>query len=261
MESVNISMEIWEILVIFTVGSIAGFINTLAGGGSLLTLPVLIFMGLPAPVANGTNRLAIVVQSIFAVAGFKRKGVANFRLSLLLSGPIVLGAILGAWLAVDVSDVLFKKILAVIMLLVLFLILWNPIGRIYGSIEYNSHKANMRWGSRIVMMIILFFIGIYGGFIQAGIGFLIIATLTTIGGLNLVETNGQKVFIVGMNALCALFIFAFYDKIYWLIGLALSAGNGFGGWVGSHIAVSKGERFIRLVLTVCVIAMVIKLLV
>ncbi len=254
-------MEIWQILVIFTVGSIAGFINTLAGGGSLLTLPVLIFMGLPAPVANGTNRLAIVAQSIFAVAGFKRKGIANFRLSLLLSGPIVLGAIFGAWLAIDVSDVLFKKILAAVMLLVLGFILWNPIRRIYGSIEYNSHKANMRWSNRIVMMVVFFFIGIYGGFIQAGIGFLIIAVLTTIGGLNLVETNSQKVFIVGINALCALLIFVFYDKIYWQIGLSLSAGNGFGGWIGSHIAVSKGEGFIRLVLTVCVVGMVIKLLI
>lgn len=257
----NNSIEIWQVLVIFTVGSIAGFINTLAGGGSLLTLPVLIFMGLPAPIANGTNRLAIFVQSIFAVAGFKRKGIANFRLSLILSGPIVLGAIFGAWLAVDMSDVLFKRILAAIMLLVLFLILWNPIGRIYGSVEYNSHKANTRWGSRILMIVIFFFIGTYGGFIQAGIGFLIIAALTAIGGLNLVETNSQKVFIVGMNALCALFIFVFYDKIYWSIGLALSAGNGLGGWIGSHVAVNKGERFIRIVLTVCVIGMVIKLLV
>ncbi len=254
-------METWQIIVIFAVGITAGFINTLAGGGSLLTLPVLIFMGLPAPVANGTNRLAIVVQSIFAVAGFKKKGIANFRLSLLLSGPIIFGAVLGARLAVNVSDILFKRILAVIMILVLGFILWNPIRRIYGNVKCNSNETNTRWSSYIVMMIIFFFIGIYGGFIQAGIGFLIIAALTTIGGFNLVETNSHKVFVVGINALCALLVFIFYSKIHWSIGLALSAGNGLGGWIGSHIAVSKGERFIRLVLTVCVIAMAIKLLV
>src|SRR3970282_1578937 len=113
------SMELWQFLVIFTVGVVAGVINTLAGGGSLITLPVLIFLGLPAAVANGTNRLAITVQSIFAVTGFRRKGFSNFKISLLMSAPVLIGAVVGAQLAVNVSDVLFKRILAVVMLLVL----------------------------------------------------------------------------------------------------------------------------------------------
>src|SRR5574341_697919 len=104
-------MEIWQIPVIFTTGVVAGFINTLAGGGSLITLPMLIFLGLPASVANGTNRLAITVQSIFAVTGFRRKGVSNFKVSLFMSGPVLVGAVVGAQLAVNVSDLLFKRIL------------------------------------------------------------------------------------------------------------------------------------------------------
>lgn len=252
-------MEIWQIFVVFAVGIVAGCINTLAGGGSLLTLPILIFMGLPASVANGTNRLAIVVQSMFAVAGFKRKGVTNFRVSLLLSGPAIGGAILGAHIAVDISDALFKRILAILMVCILGFILWDPLRRMYGTIEHTSPVTRMCGGRRIALMGVFFFIGVYGGFIQAGIGFLIIATLTTLWRLNLIETNSHKVFIVGMNALCALLIFAFYGKIYWPIGLALSAGNGLGGWIGSHLAVSKGERFTRFILTVCVIAMAVKL--
>ena len=109
-------------------------------------------------------------------------------------------------------------------------------------------------------MIIFFFIGVYGGFIQAGIGFLLIAVLTTLRGFNLVETNSHKVFIVGINALFALVVFIFYSKICWSIGLALAAGNGLGGWIGSHLAVAKGERFIKLILAMCVIGMVVKLL-
>src|SRR3990167_8785846 len=130
------SMELWQFLVIFTVGVVAGVINTLAGGGSLITLPVLIFLGLPATVANGTNRLAITVQSVLAVAGFKRKGVSDFKLSLFRSLPALIGAIIGAQLAVDVSDILFKRILAVVMILVLGLILWNPIRRGRGNSQY-----------------------------------------------------------------------------------------------------------------------------
>ena len=254
-------METWQIPAIFTVGVVAGFINTLAGGGSLLSLPILIFLGLPTAVANGTNRLAITVQSIFAVTGFKRKGISNFKLSLLMSVPTLAGAIIGAQLAVNVSDLLLKRILAIIMLLVLGIILWNPIRMRYGNVQYNGGVANLSWNRRIVLMIIFFFIGIYGGFIQAGIGFIIIAVLTTMTGLSLVETNSHKVFIVGINALFALLVFVFNNKICWPIGFALAAGNGLGGWIGSHLAVTKGERFIRLVLTICVVAMVARLLV
>ncbi|MBM3182385.1 MAG: sulfite exporter TauE/SafE family protein, partial [Chloroflexi bacterium] len=252
-------MEIWQFPVIFAVGVVAGVINTLAGGGSLITLPVLIFLGLPATVANGTNRLAITVQSALAVAGFKKKGISDFKSSLLMSLPALVGAIIGAQLAVDISDVLFKRILALVMILVLALILWNPIRMRQGIVQYDGGITSLSLSRRISSIIIFFFIGVYGGFIQAGIGFLIIAVLTTMSRLNLVETNSHKVFIVGINALFALVVFIFNGKICWSIGLALAAGNGFGGWLGSHMAVTGGERFIKLVLAFCVVGMVVKL--
>ena len=248
-------MEIWHIPVIFTAGLLAGFINTLAGGGSLLTLPILIFLGLPTAVANGTNRIAIVAQCTFAVAGFKKKGVSNFKLSLLLSTPAIIGAIIGAYFAVDISDVLFRRVLAVIMLLILGLILWNPRQDSSG----NSNSLGRR--QLITAMTVFFFIGIYGGFIQVGVGFIIIAALTTITKFNLVVTNSHKVFIAGIYTIFALIVFAFNGKVCWEIGLCLAAGMGLGGWIGSHWAVKKGERWIRVVLTICVIAMVIKLFV
>jgi len=247
-------MEIWHIPVIFTAGILAGFINTLAGGGSLLTLPILIFLGLPTAVANGTNRIAIVAQCAFAVAGFKKKGVSNFKLSLLLSTPAIIGAIIGAYFAVDISDVLFRRVLAVIMLLVLGLILWNP--------RQDSSGSSNSLGRRqlITAMTVFFFIGIYGGFIQVGVGFIIIAALTTITKFNLIVTNSHKVFIAGIYTVFALIVFAFNGKVCWEIGLCLAAGMGLGGWIGSHWAVAKGERWIRVVLAICVVAMVIKLI-
>ena len=247
-------MEIWHIPVIFTAGILAGFINTLAGGGSLLTLPILIFLGLPTAVANGTNRIAIVAQCAFAVAGFKKKGVSNFKLSLLLSTPAIIGAIIGAYFAVDISDVLFRRVLAVIMLLVLGLILWNP--------RQDSSGSSNSLGRRqlITAMTVFFFIGIYGGFIQVGVGFIIIAAQTTITKFNLVVTNSHKVFIAGIYTIFALIVFAFNGKVCWKIGLCLAAGMGLGGWIGSHWAVAKGEHWIRVVLAICVVAMVIKLI-
>lgn len=257
-------MEIWHIPVVFIVGIISGFINTLAGGGSLLTLPILIFLGLPTAVANGTNRIALIAQCVFAVAGFKKKGVSNFKLSLLLSLPAILGAALGSLIAVDISDILFKRVLAIIMLLVLGIILWNSRQRQTQSPAENHQISDGNPGSLgrkhlITTMIAFFFIGIYGGFIQVGVGFIIIAALTMITRLNLVETNSHKVFIVGVYLVFSLIVFVLNDKVCWDIGLCLAAGMGLGGWMGSHWAVTGDERWLRTAITICVVAMVIKL--
>jgi uncharacterized protein len=254
-------METWQFFIIFGVGILAGFINTLAGGGSFFTLPMLIFLGLPAVVANGTNRLAITVQSIFAVAGFRRKGVSDFKSSLLLSVPSCIGAIIGAQLAVGIPDILFKRILAVLMVLFLGLILWDPIQRRYRITRHVENISELSWNRNIAVMIALFFAGIYGGFVQAGVGFLFIMTFNMIGRLNLVKTNSHKVFIAGINALFSLFVFLLHSKIYWITGLVLAAGTGLGGWIGSNLAVSKGEWFVRVVLAISIIAMVVRLLI
>ncbi|GJQ58839.1 MAG: sulfite exporter TauE/SafE family protein [Candidatus Scalindua sp. AMX11] len=252
-------METWQVPLIFTVGVVTGIINTLAGGGSLLTLPVLIFMGLPTATANGTNRLAIMVQNVFAVAGFARKDISDFRVSLFLSFPALLGAIIGAFIAIDISDILFKRILAGVMLFVLGLLIWNPSKSSRNKPEQGCGVFRFEQRHLLSSMTIFFFIGIYGGFIQAGVGFIIIATLTSIGKMGLVETNSHKVFVISVFTLFALIIFALNDKICWPVGVALAVGNGLGGWIGSHLAVAIGEQWIRLVLLVCVVAVVIKL--
>ena len=115
-----------EPLLIISIGFIAGFINTVAGGGSLLTMPVLIFLGLPPAVANGTNRVAILAQNIFGVAGFKSKGVSAFPYSIWLAISALLGAIIGAWIAVDIRDDLFNKILAVVIVIAVIFSVFNP---------------------------------------------------------------------------------------------------------------------------------------
>ena len=111
-------MDILNLLLLFGVGSIAGFINVNAGGGSSLTLPTLIFLGLEGALANGTNRVAIFIQNIFAVASFKKNEMHQFKESTELSLFTLPGAILGAILAVRVSSVLFERILGVVLILV-----------------------------------------------------------------------------------------------------------------------------------------------
>jgi len=247
-------VSIWQILIVIVVGIVGGFFNTLAGGGSLLTVPALIFVGLPATVANGTNRVAILVNSATAVAGFKQHGVADFKFSLGLSAPAVVGAIVGAWLAAGMPDTSFEKVLAAVMLLAVGLILWNPTRR------WQEGRAVLSPRRRLLAMIAFFFVGVYGGFIQAAVGFIIIATLVLITGLDLVQTNSHKMFVVGVYTLAALATFALSGKVNWGIGLILAVGNGIGGWIGSQLAVLGGERWVRVVLAVAVVAMAAKLL-
>ncbi len=246
-------MSIPEAMMIITVGFIAGAINTVAGGGSLITLPMLIFMGLPSPIANATNRIAIFSQNIFSVAGFRSKGVSVFPYALWLGISALIGAIIGAHLAIDVSDRWFNRILSVVMILVLISIIAKP------SRENNDAIAKLNLNDRIISIVIFFFIGVYGGFIQAGVGFLILAALTNVNNINLVKSNSIKVFVILFYSVSAITVFIINDQINWLFGLVLAVGNSLGGWFMSRWSVKKGDRWVRYFLIIVVSIMAIKL--
>jgi uncharacterized membrane protein YfcA len=246
-------MDFLDVLLMLGVGLVAGFINTIAGGGSLISLPVLIFLGLPSAVANATNRVAIFSQNIFGLAGFKSKGVGAFKYSLALGISALFGAILGAKLAVDIKGELFNKILAVVMIIVVFLTIKGKAKPMHLEGEINTLK------SRITGIITFFFVGIYGGFIQAGVGFLIIAALTTIHGYSLVKTNSIKMFVVLVYTIAALAVFIYEGKVNWLYGGVLAVGNSVGAWFASRWSVEKGDKVVKIFLVIAVVALAIKL--
>jgi uncharacterized membrane protein YfcA len=247
-------MEWFEALLIIAVGFIAGFLNTVAGGGSLITLPILIFLGLPPAVANGTNRIAIFSQNIFGVLGFKSKGVSDFPYSIWLGLSAFLGAIIGAKIAVDIPGDLFNKILAI---LIVVIVLFPIFSKKQKDPSVNTERTSIKF--RIMGGIAFFFIGIYGGFIQAGVGFIIIAALSIINRFSLVKTNSIKVFVVLVYTISALFIFIIEGKIHWGYGLTLAVGNSSGSWIASRLSVKKGDNWIRWFIIVTVIALAVKL--
>ena len=242
-----------HVVLLFGTGIAAGFLNTVAFGGSLLALPMLIFLGLPTAVANGTNRVAIFFQNFSAIMGFRRKGVSDFKYSILLAVPAVIGAAIGALIAIDIRDALFNLILAVVMITMLILTLLNPTERLKDRIESGGKD------SKIVAMIVFFFIGIYGGFIQAGVGLLVITALRLLTGTDLVRTNAIKVFVIFFYTVIALGIFISQAKVNWYLGPTLAVGNACGAWLGSHWAVEKGDKWIKVMLIVAVIAFAIRL--
>ena len=246
-------MNWYEPLLIIAIGFIAGFINTVAGGGSLLTMPFLIFLGLPSAVANGTNRIAIFAQNIFGIAGFKSKGVSVFPYSLWIALSAFGGAIIGAKIAVDIRDELFNRILAVVIVIA---VLFSVLNR-----KSNQNELSERLSGKfqIIGIITFFFIGIYGGFIQAGVGFLVIAALTSINKFSLVKTNSAKVFVIFIYTISALVVYIAEGKINWIYGITLAIGNSAGAWIASRWSVKKGDVWIRRILVAAVIIFAIKL--
>ncbi len=246
-------LEPTSIIIVLLTGVAAGVINTVAGGGSLLSLPILIFMGLPPAVANATNRVAIFSQGVSAILGFRSKGVSTWPYSLYLGVSALFGALLGARISLSLDEELFRKIIAVVMVVVVVLTVFKPFQREGGQKERMDRKY------RVTGMVTFFFIGIYGGFIQAGVGFLIIAALGGIHRMNLVHTNGVKVVVVFVYTIASLGVFIYEGLIDWPIGLTLAIGTATGAWIGSRWSVDKGDRFIKAFLLVMVILLAIKL--
>ena len=243
--------ELNSLFILFGVGLIAGFINVNAGGGSSLTLPALIFLGLDSALANGTNRVALLIQNISAVQSFKKEDYHQFGLSFKLALFTLPGAIAGAVLAVNIDDLLFKKILGVVMIGIVISMLFNK----KRSENENNAKGIITWIGYLSM----FGIGFYGGFLQVGVGFLLMASLNYLMKFDLIVTNMHKVFIILIYTIPALIIFAVTNNVNWLFGVTLGIGNAIGGWWGVKLSVKKGEKFIRFVLIAAILIMAVKL--
>jgi uncharacterized membrane protein YfcA len=248
------ALELWQAGLLVAVGIVGGFLNVLAGGGSLITVPVMVFMGLPGPIANGTNRIAILAQNLSAIVAFARRGFSDFRLSLTLAACAVPGAAAGALVGTQLEGVWFNRALALIMIAVMLVMHFDK-----GSTEQpESHQPTKR--QLLTGHLLMVGAGFWGGFIQLGVGFIIMPILNRAMGLDLVRTNMHKVFIIATYTIVALFVFASQLELIWIVGIALAVGNSIGGYLGAHFTVTKGEKLIRTALNLVLVAFIIKLL-
>ena len=242
----------------------------MAGGGSLLTVPIMLFMGMPGAVANGTNRIAIVAQNITAVTAFFRRGFSDFKLSISLALAALPGAIVGALVGTEVSGQWFNRLVALVMIVVMVLMampeLTNKQGKSKGArSKDNKSQPNENIEAPTTKRLITGHLcmvgaGFWGGFIQIGVGFLFMPILHRVMGLDLVRVNMHKVFIVLSYSLVALLIFASRVEVLWIAGLCLALGNAIGGWIGANMSVSRGEKLIKRVLNLVLLVFIIKLL-
>lgn len=247
-------MTVFELSLLAVAGFAAGWVNVLAGGGSLFTVPVMVFLGLPGPVANGTNRIAIIAQNVTAVGEFFRKGFSDFRLSATLAAAASVGAFFGAKVGVELDGEWFNRVVALVIVGVMIIMATG--GEAKGPARDRAAPAkNLALGHALMVGA-----GFWGGFIQIGVGFLLMPILYRVMGLDLVRVNMHKVFIALIFSFVALAVFASEVAIAWEAGIALAAGNALGGWAGANMAVTKGEGLIKLVMYVAAAAMAAALL-
>ena len=241
-----------KLLLLFAIGTIAGFINVNAGGGSSITLSTLIFLGLNSASANGTNRIGLLFQNILAVSSFHKQKIHQFRKSFILAIFTLPGAIIGAILSIRITDEWFHRILAIVMIGIVFTIIFSPSKHSTSSAKVVHNK----W----LIYPAMFGIGFYGGFIQVGVGFLLMASLYHILKISLVQVNMHKVFIILLYTIPALYVFTKTGNVNWLYGLILAGGTSFGGWWGVKLAIKGGEKVIRYILIIAILVMALKLL-
>jgi uncharacterized membrane protein YfcA len=234
-------MSLTEAALLAGAGLIAGIVNTLAGGASALTVPALVLIGLPGGVANGTNRLGVLLQNSVAAWRFRAEGVSGFRKAAPVLLPIASGSAIGAVVISQLSDDTFNVLFGIVMVLLLVPMLRPP----------SVRRVVAPW-SRPVTFAVFFAIGLYGGAFQAGVGIALVLALCY-AGYDLVQANSIKVVVNAALTAVAVPIFAFNRQIEWLPALVLSIGFIGGGVVGVRLAVRGGERVIRPVIVVSVL--------
>ncbi len=242
----------WEhSLLLIVGGAVAGFLNTLAGGGSFISVPILTLLGLPPTVANATNRLAVLTQNVAAVAGFRSEGVSGVDLAVRLLPVTLLGSWLGALFASEISDEVFARAFGVLMIVALPVVLWKP--QPSGDVGPRALPLPVQLG-------LYFVLGLYGGAFQAGIGIPLLLALVGVGGLDLVRANSVKVVLIAALTTVALAQFIFAGKVVFGYGLVLAVGSALGGYAGGRYGARIGDRLIRPVFVVAVLFLALQLL-
>jgi uncharacterized membrane protein YfcA len=236
-----------EAALLVVAGIAAGFVNSLAGAGSILTVSLLVLLGLPGNLANGTNRVGVLVQNVVAAWRFRAEGVSGFRDAAPLLLPVILGSATGALAISRVADETFEKLFGLVMVALLIPILRRPLPNA-GTQTRRSRR------SRSMTAAVFFAIGVYGGAFQAGVGIALVFALAY-AGFDLVRANSIKVVVNAALVGIAVPVFALQHQIDWTYAVILASGFLLGAEIGARAAVRGGERVIRPVLVVAVVAL------
>lgn len=246
---------LWQYIIAIVGGFLAGSINTLAGNGSAITLSILTeVLGLPGNLANGTNRVGILSQSIVGNWVFHKNGKLKIGDSKLIIISVTVGALIGVYVATQVSNEQFKGVFKFLMLVMLVVILVNPK-------RWLIESAADKGLHPLIGIPVFLALGFYGGFIQMGMGIIFLATMVLIAKYNIIEANAVKIFVVGLYTLIIIWIFHFNGMIDWKVGAILAIGQTIGGYLTAQFATrnKNAEIWAYRLLVIIVVGVVLKM--
>ena len=234
----------YDVIILLIVSGIAvGIINTLAGGGSIITMTVFMVLGLPITVANGTNRIAVLLQNLTATVTFIRKRMLDIKSGLLLSIPVIIGNIAGSLVATHIDERVFKICFAVVLFIILMYMIFDNHKRFHGGQRMEIKPQHYLW---------FLLIGFYSGYIYIGLGYLILAISLWSMKLDIITANVIKGFVIFIATHFALIIFMLHGHVDYYYGLLHGAGNMIGAYMASHWFVGWGGRFVKIFTTIIV---------
>ncbi|WP_295860829.1 sulfite exporter TauE/SafE family protein [uncultured Fibrobacter sp.] len=238
----------------FVLGAIVSLINSIAGGGSTLSLPIMIFLGMPATVANGTNRIGLIIGNFSSAINLMKHGYLNKKIFLQLLLPTIAGTAIGAVFLVHIGDRTFQAILACVICLVV--VMSNLRKDILGK-PPATPPEKLTWKGAVGFALI----SIYGCIVQVGVGFVQIFSLTRYTGLEPIRVNALKNALTNVFLLISTTVLGIAGKIDWPIAIVMAAGAWLGGYCGSFLQRKKGNKFIQHFVSATSIAMAIYLVV
>lgn len=234
----------WHIVIVLLIsGTAVGIINTLAGGGSIITMTMFMAFGLPINVANGTNRVAVLMQNLAATVTFIRKKSFNINHGLLLSLPVILGNIAGSFVASYINEWIFKICFGVILLVIMIYLLLDTRIKLKAGNNVDIKPLHYLW---------FFLIGFYGGYIYIGIGYLILAVALWVMRIDIVTANAIKGFVILLATPFSLAVFMIMGNVDYKFGLIHGLGNMIGSFLASHYMTNWGTNFIKIFMAVIV---------
>ena len=243
-------MDFGSILQTFLVGLVAGFINILAAGGSAISVPFLIFLGLEPGIANGTNRVPILCQCFSACLAYRKKVSINYKKAFLYGLLMIPGSLAGVWMVAQVPSKTLQHILAVVVGIVALLTLL-PSKKAKTTTKPSKKKELLFYFSLILL-------SLYGGFLQIGLGFIFIAIFRYFTNASFVEISSYKAFVILIYFIPLIFAFESKSLIHWPSALYMSAGNISGAWIASKLAIAKGDRIIKFALAFALVLIMLK---
>jgi uncharacterized protein len=244
-------LEPWTYVALTVVAAVAGFVDSIAGGGGLIVIPALLFAGVPPLYALGTNKLQSVFGTTVALRNYWRSGLVEWRPNRLTVILVFAGAVAGAIVVQSIRTKLLGLIVPLLLIVAALYILLSP-----RMTDEDAHHRVTSAGYAPIGSVI----GFYDGFFGPGAGTLYTTTLVALRGYGLTKATALTKLVNLTSALASLVLFALGGHLVWVLGLCMAAGAMIGGWIGSHSALRFGARLIRPLLVAISLSLTAKLL-